>query len=101
MPPPPRCTLFPYTTLFRSDDVLSEVSHDIRFHLSRGAAESFVNTAALLHPRGYLQVQDTFRSEEHTSELQSRLHPACPPLPGKKNGVSRPHFQAAITSAAR
>ena len=42
------------------DDVLSEVSHDIRFHLSRGAAESFVNTAALLHPRGYLQVQDIF-----------------------------------------
>jgi hypothetical protein len=42
------------------DDVLSEVPHDIRFHLSRGAAESFVNTAALLHPRGYLQVQDIF-----------------------------------------
>jgi hypothetical protein len=42
------------------DDVLAEVPHDIRFHLSRGAAESFVNTAALLHPRGYLQVQDIF-----------------------------------------
>ena len=28
--------------------------------LSRGAAESFINTAALLHPRGYLQVQDIF-----------------------------------------
>jgi hypothetical protein len=42
------------------DDVLSQVPHDIRFHLSRGAAESFVNTAALLHPRGYLQVQDIF-----------------------------------------
>ena len=42
------------------DDVLGEVPHDIRFHLSRGAAESFVNTAALLHPRGYLQVQDIF-----------------------------------------
>jgi hypothetical protein len=44
------------------DDVLAEAPQDIRFHLSRGAAESFVNTAALLHPRGYLQVQDIFVS---------------------------------------
>jgi hypothetical protein len=42
------------------DDVLAEAPHDIRFHLSRGAAESFINTVALLHPRGYLQVQDIF-----------------------------------------
>jgi hypothetical protein len=45
------------------DDLLEESPHDIRFHLSRGAAESFVNTAPLLHPRGYLQVQDIFVSE--------------------------------------
>jgi hypothetical protein len=32
----------------------------VRFHVSRGAAESFVNTLPLLHPRGYLQVQDIF-----------------------------------------
>ena len=44
------------------DDVLAEAPHDIRFHLSRGAAESFINTIALLHPRGYLQVQDIFVS---------------------------------------
>ena len=42
------------------DDVLAEAPQEIRFHLSRGAAESFVNTVALLHPRGYLQVQDIF-----------------------------------------
>jgi hypothetical protein len=42
------------------DDLLAESPGDIRFHLSRGAAESFVNTAPLLHPRGYLQVQDIF-----------------------------------------
>jgi hypothetical protein len=42
------------------DDLLAESSGDVRFHLSRGAAESFVNTAPLLHPRGYLQVQDIF-----------------------------------------
>lgn len=44
------------------DDLLAEVPQDIRFHLSRGAAESFVNTVPLLHPRGYLQVQDIFVS---------------------------------------
>ena len=32
----------------------------MRFHVSRGAAESFANTLPLLHPRGYLQVQDIF-----------------------------------------
>jgi hypothetical protein len=34
-----------------------------RFHLSSGALESFINTVPLLHPRGYLQVQDIFVSK--------------------------------------
>jgi hypothetical protein len=42
------------------EDLLNEAPDDVRFHLSRGAAESFVNTVPLLHPRGYLQVQDIF-----------------------------------------
>jgi hypothetical protein len=42
------------------EDLLAEAPEDVRFHLSRGAAESFVNTLPLLHPRGYLQVQDIF-----------------------------------------
>ena len=42
------------------DDLLEASPYDIRFHLSRGAAESFANTLPLLHPRGYLQVQDIF-----------------------------------------
>lgn len=42
------------------EDLLGEAPDDVRFHLSRGAAESFVNTLPLLHPRGYLQVQDIF-----------------------------------------
>ncbi len=44
------------------DDLLADAPHDIRFHLARGAAESFINTVPLLHPRGYLQVQDIFVS---------------------------------------
>jgi hypothetical protein len=42
------------------EDLLGDAPDDIRFHISRGAAESFVNTLPLLHPRGYLQVQDIF-----------------------------------------
>jgi hypothetical protein len=42
------------------EDLLEAAPEDVRFHLSRGAAESFVNTLPLLHPRGYLQVQDIF-----------------------------------------
>jgi hypothetical protein len=42
------------------EDLLATAPADIRFHISRGAVESFVNTVPLLHPRGYLQVQDIF-----------------------------------------
>jgi hypothetical protein len=42
------------------EDLLGEAPEDVRFHVSRGAVESFVNTLPLLHPRGYLQVQDIF-----------------------------------------
>jgi hypothetical protein len=61
------------------DDLLAEAPADIRFHLSRGAAESFVNTVPLLHPRGYLQVQDIFVStmKEYTQGFKG---------PGKLDG---------------
>jgi hypothetical protein len=42
------------------EDLLASAPEDVRFHVSRGAVESFVNTVPLLHPRGYLQVQDIF-----------------------------------------
>lgn len=42
------------------EDLLATAPEDVRFQLSRGAAESFVHTLPLLHPRGYLQVQDIF-----------------------------------------
>lgn len=44
----------------RLEDILAKTPGDLRFHLSSGALESFVNTIPLLHPRGYLQVQDIF-----------------------------------------
>jgi hypothetical protein len=42
------------------EDLLAAAPADVRFHVSRGAVESFVNTVPLLHPRGFLQVQDIF-----------------------------------------
>jgi hypothetical protein len=42
------------------EEVLEDAPSDIRFHMSSGALESFRNTLPLLHPRGFLQVQDIF-----------------------------------------
>jgi len=42
------------------ENFLGEGVMNQRFHLSSGAVESFLNTVPLLHPRGYLQVQDIF-----------------------------------------
>src|SRR5258708_22165993 len=68
---PPRSTLFPYTTLFRSVQSLTLFS--IRFKEGFMAAEK---TKVLI-------VEDN-RSEEHTSELQSPDHLVCRLLLGKK-----------------
>src|SRR5439155_21516260 len=69
--PQPRPTLFPYTTLFRSNSGASPAS---------GRCSSGVVTGCPLggHPV-------TTRSEEHTSELQSRGHLVCRLLLEKKN----------------
>jgi hypothetical protein len=45
------------------ENFISETVPNQRFHLSSGALESFINTVPLLHPRGYLQVQDIFVSK--------------------------------------
>src|SRR4030043_1666595 len=63
---PPRSTLFPYTTLFRSD-------RRIQVLLIAFSFGAFIEGAAKLK-----------RSEEHTSELQSRLHLVCRLLLAKK-----------------
>src|SRR2546422_3430359 len=88
---PPRSTLFPYTTLFRS-----EVGrHDIQQRLDerRGRVEHgdpFQPHTLLARPLLELDIDvvENFkvvrRSEEHTSELQSRLHLVCRLLLEKK-----------------
>src|SRR2546429_6825757 len=79
---PPRSTLFPYTTLFRSSSPrcgkLPE-SRSRRHTIRRAKATSA--TPRRTFPK---------RSEEHTSELQSRLHLVCRLLLEKKNNTTSP-----------
>src|SRR6202043_4239182 len=82
---PPRSTLFPYTTLFRS--------------VARGCAQYHGFRAAR-------SLRDGRRSEEHTSELQSRPHLVCRLLLEKKNHRStrisfhsEPHCGRSVTAA--
>src|SRR2546429_8748662 len=79
---PPRSTLFPYTTLFRSSPVRTRPE----MPGSYGIFANLVEDLALAFPgpkqRSGLHSN---RSEEHTSELQSRLHLVCRLLLEKKN----------------
>jgi hypothetical protein len=51
------------------EEVLENAASDFRFHMSSGALESFRNTLPLLHPRGFLQVQDIFVTNLHDYRL--------------------------------
>src|SRR5206468_5839098 len=66
MRPPPRSTLFPYTTLFRS-------------------VCSYCGPASVVHRSRFIKRVEYRRSEEHTSELQSRSDLVCRLLLEKKN----------------
>src|SRR2546429_6860046 len=88
---PPRSTLFPYTTLFRSRDAaFSSLEHLILHARHAGVTICVENTQSEMGSPDYLRafVDETrltgLRSEEHTSELQSRLHLVCRLLLEKK-----------------
>src|SRR5690349_22103499 len=97
-PPPPCSTLFPYTTLFRSQDpavtalsvmgVVSELKSDTRQVIVTTAAGSQV-TVTLSDRTVFMRIppgekSKDKRSEEHTSELQSRRDLVCRLLLEKK-----------------
>src|SRR3712207_7712528 len=85
---PPRSTLFPYTTLFRSGEVDQRGHHRER-DLDRGHDPAPGHPAAHLEvgqPRG-LGLEAVGRSEEHTSELQSRQYLVCRLLLEKKTAM--------------
>src|SRR5258707_11911506 len=88
---PPRSTLFPYTTLFRSDLVGREVA--VRF---RNAEIGLGDISIGVHLiEGAVADELPSRSEEHTSELQSRQYLVCRLLLEKKKK------QKLITSCRR
>src|SRR5438067_10059484 len=77
---PPRSTLFPYTTLFRSDDGLRpRLPDEPRHALHLELRHLFVARCVQMKSVSGL------RSEEHTSELQSRFDLVCRLLLEKKN----------------
>src|SRR5439155_23370112 len=85
IPPPPRSTLFPYTTLFRSNNgdcfrpYKAFRSNSMDPDRSKPSGHSqYVSSSSLL------LVNALTRSEEHTSELQSRGHLVCRLLLEKK-----------------
>src|SRR2546422_3248463 len=84
---PPRSTLFPYTTLFRSATQRARPSLNarVRAWFGRQFGPRYLLPLLLREEgqevKGYM---DLHRSEEHTSELQSRLHLVCRLLLEKK-----------------
>src|SRR3712207_8555694 len=98
---PPRSTLFPYTTLFRSrgvvDDVLGRleveggeaVDDDLATHPQHGGdADDREKPEQLRHTEN----ETAARSEEHTSELQSRQYLVCRLLLEKKKNTNSIYY---------
>src|SRR3712207_7814231 len=73
---PPRSTLFPYTTLFRS--VLLRPKFGFHSDAAQTVLSDLQRAAIMVHPTLHLnKTLDEPRSEEHTSELQSRQYLVC------------------------
>src|SRR2546422_1653886 len=90
---PPRSTLFPYTTLFRSvvtDGVEGEAFDEVNDYFRFSPDGKRVVYLAKRGTQEFLVVDGlaTARSEEHTSELQSRLHLVCRLLLEKNKAVN-------------
>src|SRR2546422_2296672 len=93
---PPRSTLFPYTTLFRSEDIYNLIEGmlkrvwkvalniDIPTPFKRMSFQEAINRFGIDKP----DTRKDMRSEEHTSELQSRLHLVCRLLLEKKKNLN-------------
>src|SRR5689334_24021062 len=100
IPRPPRSTLFPYTTLFRSiqDEQTNEVlmvgfmnQQALDRTIDSGFATFFSRTRNALWMKGETS-GNRLRSEEHTSELQSQFHLVCRLLLEKKK-KSKTHIE--------
>src|SRR5689334_24848276 len=97
---PPRSTLFPYTTLFRSQDQDNFVIVPLPVFLEILGSHTTSLTVNVKTSAA------NFRSEEHTSELQSQFHLVCRLLLEKKNingftSYFPPHFQLQLGTLIR
>src|SRR2546430_10659155 len=91
---PPRSTLFPYTTLFRSP--INKFHHQVRG--LRGFLNSHVVQSNDVRVR---KLANYARSEEHTSELQSQSNLVCRLLLEKKNTLPHSHATPAYRATRR
>src|SRR5207249_10407411 len=82
--PPPRSTLFPYTTLFRSNRPQSDLLARILRSRTPQRARTHLRLACVSRRSVRGSDRSRFRSEEHTSELQSRFDLVCRLLLEKK-----------------
>src|SRR2546430_7545274 len=92
---PPRSTLFPYTTLFRSQEAdghlsIDQITQRVQEHNPNVSLSTVYRTLELLRELGlvrevHLPGEQSHRSEEHTSELQSQSNLVCRLLLEKKN----------------
>src|SRR2546422_4582601 len=90
---PPRSTLFPYTTLFRS------LTADLAYQFIRQNDRRGRTRGALFNQPATTGLNNGLRSEEHTSELQSPLHLVCRLLlEKKKNSKPRAHAHQRASS---
>src|SRR5258705_2349857 len=87
---PPRSTLFPYTTLFRSPKTVGILPERPETTIDEGYGDPFAGPPTALKSIGVVFVK-TARSEEHTSELQSLRHLVCRLLLEKKKLKSMTH----------
>src|SRR5438876_3553382 len=88
LPRPPQSTLFPYTTLFRSNPLSLGRADDRRTDVDRVRVDEFdpEGREVFSGPHPYrAHPSGSNRSEEHTSELQSPVHLVCRLLLEKKN----------------
>src|SRR5260221_3427139 len=96
---PPRSTLFPYTTLFRSP--FRQSCKDCKVAMARcerklgGMELAMHDSAPVPHPMVVArELRMAVRSEEHTSELQSHSDIVCRLLPEKKKNENRYRLRA-------
>src|SRR3712207_8641440 len=92
---PPRSTLFPYTTLFRSYELEGRLKRPVRYYLVRPDGVRYVvgrvPTRNLVDSDTWHVTKIVDRSEEHTSELQSRQYLVCRLLIEKNNTTKPTH----------